>query len=242
MKLVCRSTRRFCSMYLSSTPSPWSADDVMPELSMFGNEAKICLSGPSSLRRTCVTGTIVSPASRSAERATAVYSAHPYFSNRSPSSVTIWSRGIGPSTATLRLLWVFVSVAMNASRSRHHCLCGGSQHYRVRSAGSAAVNAWNPRVVGHRQAWRDPAWSCHAWTFPGSPPVATSFVRGKANLLSNGPWFHRLSYPARGPPVRCLAFGRPTRTEDAVLTRIALQRALARHHCCLPATPAPAAR
>src|SRR4051795_3066971 len=46
----------------------------------------------------------MSPASSRADRATAVYNAHPYFSNRSPVWVTIWSRGIGPSTTTLRLL------------------------------------------------------------------------------------------------------------------------------------------
>src|SRR6201987_935083 len=135
MKLVCHSTRLFWPVYRSSTPSPWSADDVMPEVSIFGNDARICLIGPSSLRWTCDTGTTVSAASRSTERATPVYNAHPYFSNRSPSSVTIWSRGIGPSTATLRLFWLFASVVMNASRSRRHRLCGGSLHYRVRSPG-----------------------------------------------------------------------------------------------------------
>src|SRR3954465_14056065 len=63
----------------------------------------MCLIGPSSRRRTCAIGTIVSPGSRSAESATSVYNAHPYFSNRSPAWVTIASRGIGPNTATLRL-------------------------------------------------------------------------------------------------------------------------------------------
>ena len=60
-------------------------------------------------------GTIVSPGSSSAESATAVYNAHPYFSNRSPAWVTIWSRGIGPNTTTLRLAPVRPSVVMNAS-------------------------------------------------------------------------------------------------------------------------------
>src|ERR1700750_50194 len=75
----------------------------MAEVSMFGKDSRICLTGPSSRRRTCDIGTIVSPASSRAERATAVYMTHPYFSNRSPAWVTTWSRGIGPSTATLRL-------------------------------------------------------------------------------------------------------------------------------------------
>ena len=71
--------------------APWSADEVMPEVLIFGKGAKSSLIGPSSFRRTCDIGTIVSPASRSAERATAVYETHPYFSNRAPSWLTIWS-------------------------------------------------------------------------------------------------------------------------------------------------------
>src|SRR3954463_7945408 len=69
-------------------------------------------------------GTMVSPGSRSADNATAVYNAHPYFSNRSPVWVTIWSRGIGPSTTTFRLPrgWSAVGgiVVARVSRSALH--------------------------------------------------------------------------------------------------------------------------
>src|SRR5262249_22540380 len=87
----------------------------MPEVSIFGKELRICLIGPSSCRRTCETGTIVSPASSRDERAAAVYITHPYLWNRSPACVTTWSRGIGPSTATLRLAWLLTSFVTNTS-------------------------------------------------------------------------------------------------------------------------------
>src|SRR5215471_9174789 len=116
MKLVCRSTRRFWSRYRRSTTSPWSASDVIPEVSIFGKDPRICLIGPSSRRRTCEIGTIVSPISSRAERATAVYITHPYLWNRTPAWVRIWSRGIGPSTATLRPARLFMSFITNTSR------------------------------------------------------------------------------------------------------------------------------
>src|SRR5262249_62229362 len=87
----------------------------MPEVSMFGKAPRIFLIGPSCCRRTCEIGTIVSPASSRAERAAAVYMTHPYLWNRSPAWVTTWSRGIGPSTATLRLDRPFTSFITNTS-------------------------------------------------------------------------------------------------------------------------------
>src|SRR6516225_9449868 len=121
MKLACRSTRRFWSTYRNSTTSPWSADDVIPEVSIFGKDPRICLIGPSSCRRTCEIGTIVSPVSSRDERATAVYITHPYLWNRSPAWVTTWSRGIGPSTATLRLARFFMFFMVRPPlRGRQH--------------------------------------------------------------------------------------------------------------------------
>src|SRR5262244_1299086 len=87
----------------------------MPDVSIFGKDPRICLIGPSSCRRTWEIGTIVSSASSRAERAAAVYMTHPYLWNRSPAWVTTWSRGIGPSTATLRLDRAFTSFTTNTS-------------------------------------------------------------------------------------------------------------------------------
>src|SRR5262249_52070938 len=87
----------------------------MPDVSIFGKDPRICLIGPSSCWRTCEIGTIVSPASSRADRAAAVYMTHPYLWNRSPAWVTTWSRGIGPSTATLRPDRLFTSFTTNPS-------------------------------------------------------------------------------------------------------------------------------
>ena len=70
------------------------------------------------MRRDCVRAD--SASARPAERATAVYNTHPYFSNRSPACVTIWSRGIGPSTATLRLARLCRSFIMTTSGACRH--------------------------------------------------------------------------------------------------------------------------
>src|SRR4051794_24170731 len=82
---------------------------------MFGEALKIILIGPSSRRRAWVISAMGSSGSSSAESGAAVYNAHPYFSNRSPAWVRIWSRGIGPNTATLRVAPVRASVVIEAS-------------------------------------------------------------------------------------------------------------------------------
>src|SRR5437764_6268498 len=92
----------------------------MPEVSIFGKDPRICLIGPSSSRRTCEIGTTVSPVSTRADRAAAVYITHPYLWNRSPAWVTIWSRGIGPSTATLRPARLFTSFITDTSGACRH--------------------------------------------------------------------------------------------------------------------------
>src|SRR5215211_319216 len=97
--------------------SPWSVRDVIPEVSTFGYPARISLIGPSSRRRTCDMGTTVSSRPSRAESATDVYIAHPYFLNRSPAWVTIWSRGMGPRTATLRPVPAGTSVVTNHLRT-----------------------------------------------------------------------------------------------------------------------------
>src|SRR5215471_21307656 len=99
----------------------------MPEVSIFGKDPRICLIGPSSSRRTCEIGTIVSPASSRDERATAVYITHPYLWNCSPAWVTTWSRGIGPSTAILRLERPFTSFITNTSSACQHQQTPGCQ-------------------------------------------------------------------------------------------------------------------
>ena len=94
-------------------------------------------------------GTIVSPGSSSAESATAVYNAHPYFSNRSPAWVTIWSRGIGPNTATLRLAPVRPSVVMNTSGARLQRADTGltaSSYMNLRCSAVTVYEGWDVRT------------------------------------------------------------------------------------------------
>src|SRR5262249_62421940 len=91
------------------------ANHVLLEVPIFGRHTGTWLRGPRPCGRTWKTGRTVSQVSRRGEGATAVYITHPYLWNRSPAWVTTWSRGIGPSTATLRPPWLFMSFITNTS-------------------------------------------------------------------------------------------------------------------------------
>ena len=114
-------------------------------------------------RRTCEIGTIVSPGSSRAERAAAVYITVPYLSNRSPAWVTIWSRGIGPSTATLRLARPFLSFITNIS--------GACRHRTARCKARCAAGPDRLR--------------CKAWWSPATAPLIRSPLRDHQHHVSS---------------------------------------------------------
>ena len=114
---------------------------------MFGKDPRISLIGPSSCRRTCDTGTIVSLASRRAERETAVYSAHPYFLNLSPAWVTIWSRGIGAQHGHLATRPAFRVISHEHLRRLPPSHCATVDPLRCGDGRLCGKGPWSPATA-----------------------------------------------------------------------------------------------